>query len=469
MAEWKYRKNGVECGPVTTTQLVELAAQRQLRPTDLVRASGLRAWVLAGTVKGLFADGSKAAPLPLADALPVEVAQAVAESLRLFRPEVAQALTAKLRFLDPGAARAVAAWLRCLDPMVYRNLLTPAFPSVQAPVAPTFKRSAVERMAQLIGGELSEVDKSFVSAEVAEGRDVPELAGTIMKSRLRIAGIWSLAVQVQLEAVINDVETILEEARRALMPPPFATHEAIQAAISVFRFLADHIHDAENGALFSVHDIALATELSVADVQTTFRSLIRNGVLIPLSDAEIKSIAWNKKGEMDRRNFVYRDMGGSASFFCLEQTPLQYQQSLLARRMLLAQEVGQHQAKLDQLQARDVNADRPWQEREQTEEGRKWEQYLLMNLSNLLAAHDGVIAAISAAQPNHHPNTEREHIPKEVRHEVWQRDKGRCVECGSKEKLHYDHIIPVSKGGSNTVRNIQLLCEKCNLAKSDKI
>ena len=42
---------------------------------------------------------------------------------------------------------------------------------------------------------------------------------------------------------------------------------------------------------------------------------------------------------------------------------------------------------------------------------------------------------------------------------VWRRDEGKCVQCDSSERIEYDHIIPVSKGGSNTVRNIQLLCE----------
>ena len=65
--------------------------------------------------------------------------------------------------------------------------------------------------------------------------------------------------------------------------------------------------------------------------------------------------------------------------------------------------------------------------------------------------------------------TQRKTIPRAVRNEVWERDKGRCSECGSKDALHYDHIIPLSKGGSNTARNLQLLCEKCNLRKGDRI
>jgi len=60
-------------------------------------------------------------------------------------------------------------------------------------------------------------------------------------------------------------------------------------------------------------------------------------------------------------------------------------------------------------------------------------------------------------------------IPSEVRREVWRRDGGKCVKCGSRENLEYDHIIPVSKGGGNTARNIELLCEACNRAKSDEI
>jgi hypothetical protein len=63
----------------------------------------------------------------------------------------------------------------------------------------------------------------------------------------------------------------------------------------------------------------------------------------------------------------------------------------------------------------------------------------------------------------------RRSIPQGIKNKVWNRDGGKCVECGSNENLEFDHIIPVSKGGANTYRNIQLLCEPCNRTKSAKI
>lgn len=59
----------------------------------------------------------------------------------------------------------------------------------------------------------------------------------------------------------------------------------------------------------------------------------------------------------------------------------------------------------------------------------------------------------------------REPIPEKLRLFVWRRDKGQCVRCGSRERLEFDHIIPLVAGGSNTERNIQLLCEPCNRSK----
>lgn len=60
-------------------------------------------------------------------------------------------------------------------------------------------------------------------------------------------------------------------------------------------------------------------------------------------------------------------------------------------------------------------------------------------------------------------------IPSPVRVEVWRRDGGRCVRCASRDRLEFDHIIPLARGGGNTSRNIELLCEACNRAKSASI
>ena len=61
-------------------------------------------------------------------------------------------------------------------------------------------------------------------------------------------------------------------------------------------------------------------------------------------------------------------------------------------------------------------------------------------------------------------------IPSWIKREVWKRDKGKCVKCGSQENLHFDHIIPFSKGGTSIdPKNIQLLCARHNLEKRDKI
>jgi 5-methylcytosine-specific restriction endonuclease McrA len=38
-----------------------------------------------------------------------------------------------------------------------------------------------------------------------------------------------------------------------------------------------------------------------------------------------------------------------------------------------------------------------------------------------------------------------------------------------RERLEFDHIIPVSKGGSNTARNLELRCETCNRKKGATI
>ncbi|MFC9895335.1 TerD family protein [Nocardia sp. NPDC127579] len=60
-------------------------------------------------------------------------------------------------------------------------------------------------------------------------------------------------------------------------------------------------------------------------------------------------------------------------------------------------------------------------------------------------------------------------IPQEVKAEVWQRDGGRCVECGSSHYLEFDHVIPLSRGGATSASNLQILCRSCNRVKGARI
>jgi hypothetical protein len=81
--------------------------------------------------------------------------------------------------------------------------------------------------------------------------------------------------------------------------------------------------------------------------------------------------------------------------------------------------------------------------------------------------------AITSPEPSSIPppvgERARRSIPQDVKIAVSARDGGRCRQCGSTVQLHFDHVIPISRGGANTVANIQLLCGACNRAKGAKL
>lgn len=60
-------------------------------------------------------------------------------------------------------------------------------------------------------------------------------------------------------------------------------------------------------------------------------------------------------------------------------------------------------------------------------------------------------------------------VPAGIKQEVWCRDGGACRYCGSALNLEYDHIIPYSKGGADSVENLQILCRSCNRSKAARI
>lgn len=76
----------------------------------------------------------------------------------------------------------------------------------------------------------------------------------------------------------------------------------------------------------------------------------------------------------------------------------------------------------------------------------------------------------------HLKTTSKKHsrsISPKLRYQVLKRDNFKCCICGaspakdSSVELHIDHITPWSKGGETTLNNLQTLCSKCNIGKSD--
>ena len=66
--------------------------------------------------------------------------------------------------------------------------------------------------------------------------------------------------------------------------------------------------------------------------------------------------------------------------------------------------------------------------------------------------------------------TKRKDLSKRLRFEVFKRDSFKCVYCGKSAPdgvLHVAHIVPVSKGGTNEIRNLVTACSDCNLGKSN--
>jgi hypothetical protein len=75
--------------------------------------------------------------------------------------------------------------------------------------------------------------------------------------------------------------------------------------------------------------------------------------------------------------------------------------------------------------------------------------------------------SLMRAEENGRPT--RTPVPTELRRAVFERDGGRCVECGGNFDIQYDHILPVAHGGATTLENLQILCADCNRRKSDSI
>jgi HNH endonuclease len=95
--------------------------------------------------------------------------------------------------------------------------------------------------------------------------------------------------------------------------------------------------------------------------------------------------------------------------------------------------------------------------------------YVVSDAEELEAILVGVVSKHKYLLSESYSSTRTRHIPEDVKRDVWDRDGGRCARWTATDYLEFDHIIPHTRGGANTVNNVQLLCRKCNLLKSDRI
>lgn len=85
------------------------------------------------------------------------------------------------------------------------------------------------------------------------------------------------------------------------------------------------------------------------------------------------------------------------------------------------------------------------------------------------AIYRAAVAIHNQVLRNQDDSVRTRHIPRDVRQRVWRKYGGRCADCNADDYLEFDHVVPVAKGGSNSDANVQLLCRRCNLKKSDMI
>jgi len=85
--------------------------------------------------------------------------------------------------------------------------------------------------------------------------------------------------------------------------------------------------------------------------------------------------------------------------------------------------------------------------------------------------NEGVLPEITTSNPQKKKRTTSRNINWRLRAMVLMKDGAKCKLCGATPqdgaKLHVDHITPWAKGGETVFENLQILCEKCNIGKSD--
>lgn len=67
----------------------------------------------------------------------------------------------------------------------------------------------------------------------------------------------------------------------------------------------------------------------------------------------------------------------------------------------------------------------------------------------------------------------KRYVSPKTRFEVFRRDGFRCQYCGrhggKNTQLEIDHLVPISKGGTNLFENLITACKECNIGKSKSV
>ena len=106
--------------------------------------------------------------------------------------------------------------------------------------------------------------------------------------------------------------------------------------------------------------------------------------------------------------------------------------------------------------------------------------YKILNAAKLKPANDARVKQWRKANPEgvtklsnarraRKNNAPGSHTTKEIL-DLLERQQFNCAACGTdiSKKRHLDHIVALSRGGSNFIINLQWLCPSCNCSKHDK-
>jgi 5-methylcytosine-specific restriction endonuclease McrA len=90
-------------------------------------------------------------------------------------------------------------------------------------------------------------------------------------------------------------------------------------------------------------------------------------------------------------------------------------------------------------------------------------------INHIEKKHDGPVVFDIPQSEIKKKKATKNKVGKTKRKRIYDRDGNCCLKCGSGEYITIDHILPLSKGGTNRNSNLQTLCKKCNMEKGDKM